>query len=185
MEKVAIFVDGSNMFYAQRKAGWHVDYRKVYDHFAQGMDVYNAFYYTSVTSPPESAVEGFLRALTGIGYTVRRKPVKEIIDHETGSITRKANLDIEIVIDMLTTLEQYDVAVLVSGDGDFERAVELLRLRGKRIIGVGLRSMAAYDLVNATDRYLYMDDLRDAIEKPAAAASLPIEEPAFELETHA
>jgi uncharacterized LabA/DUF88 family protein len=171
-DRVAVFVDGSNMFYAQRKAGWHVDYRKVYEYFTRDLEVYNAFYYTSVASPPDPATEGFLRALTGIGYTVRRKAVKEMTDPETGAVTRKANLDIEIVIDMLTTLDQYDLAVLISGDGDFERAVELLRSRGKRICGVGLRAMAAYDLVNAVDRYIYLESLREAVEKPATAASL-------------
>jgi uncharacterized LabA/DUF88 family protein len=172
VERVAVFVDGANMFYAQRKAGWHLDYRKVYEYLTRGYAVHNAFYYTSVTSPPDPGAEGFLRALTAIGYTVRRKVIKEMMDPETGLVTRKANLDIEIVIDMLSTLERYEVAVLVSGDGDFERAVELLRSRGKRIVGVGLRSMAAYELVNATDAYLYVDDLRELIEKPAGASTL-------------
>lgn len=169
MERIAIFIDGANMFYAQRKMGWHIDYRKVYEFYASQAQVYNAFYYTSVTNPPDPGMEGFLRALTGMGYTVRRKVVKEILDQETGQTIRKANLDIEIVIDMLTTAQLFDRAVLISGDGDFERAVEYLRGRGKRIEGLGVHAMAAYDLVNAMDRYLYLEDLRELVEKPSAA----------------
>jgi uncharacterized LabA/DUF88 family protein len=169
VERIAIFIDGANMFYAQRKMGWHIDYRKVYEFYAAQAQVYNAFYYTSVTNPPDAGMEGFLRALTGMGYTVRRKVVKEILDQETGQTIRKANLDIEIVIDMLTTADLYDRAILISGDGDFERAVEFLRGRGKRIDGLGVHAMAAYDLVNAMDRYLYLEDLRDLVEKPSAA----------------
>lgn len=165
MSRVALFVDGANMFYAQRKVGWHLDYRKVYEYFTRGREVYNAFYYTSVTTPPDPGMEGFLRALTAIGYTVRRKPIKEIMDQETGAVIRKANLDIEIVIDMFNTVDLYDVAILISGDGDFERAVELIRSKGKRIIGVGSSSMAAYDLVNATDRYVFLEDIRTDVEK--------------------
>jgi uncharacterized LabA/DUF88 family protein len=172
MERIAIFIDGANMFYAQRKMGWHIDYRKVYEFYASQAQVYNAFYYTSVTNPPDAGMEGFLRALTGMGYTVRRKVVKEILDQETGQTIRKANLDIEIVIDMLTTAELYDRAVLISGDGDFERAVEFLRGRGKRIDGLGVHAMAAYDLVNAMDRYLYLEDLRELVEKPSAATPI-------------
>lgn len=176
MERIAIFIDGANMFYAQRKMGWHIDYRKVYEFYAAQAQVYNAFYYTSVTNPPDAGMEGFLRALTGMGYTVRRKVVKEILDQETGQTIRKANLDIEIVIDMLTTADLYDRAILISGDGDFERAVEFLRGRGKRIDGLGVHAMAAYDLVNAMDRYLYLEDLRDLVEKPSAATPVSGEE---------
>lgn len=171
VERIAIFIDGANMFYAQRKMGWHIDYKKVYDFYAKQAQVYNAFYYTSVTNPPDPGMEGFLRALTGMGYTVRRKTVKEITDQESGQIIRKANLDIEIVIDMLTTADLYDRAALISGDGDFERAVEYLRGRGKRIEGLGVRAMAAYDLVNAMDQYLYLEDYRDDMEKPGSGSS--------------
>jgi uncharacterized LabA/DUF88 family protein len=171
LERISIFVDGANLFYAQRKLGWHLDYRKVYEFLANGFEVYNAFYYTSVTTPPEPGVDSFLRALTAIGYSVRRKPIKEIVDQETGAVIRKANLDIEIVIDMFNTVDLYDVAVLASGDGDFERAVELLRSKGKRIFGLGSSAMAAYDLVNATDRYFYLEEIRDRVEKQTAAGS--------------
>ncbi len=178
MSRAALFVDGANMFYAQRKNGWHLDYRKVYDFFNQQFHLYNAFYYTSVTQPPDPGVEGFLRALTSMGYTVRRKTVKEIQDQETGTVVRKANLDIEIVIDMFTTAELYDTAILVSGDGDFERAVELLRSKGKKILGVGSNGMAAYELINAVDRYIFIEEIRDAIEKPLASSTVvPDHEP--------
>ncbi len=166
MAKLAVFVDGANMFYAQRKLGWHLDYRKLYDFLTKDYEVYNAFYFTSVPTPVDTSLEGFLRALTAMGYTVRRKALKEIVDQETGETFRKANLDIELVIDMFNTVDLYDVAILCTGDGDFERAVELLRSRGKRVLGVGSREMAAYDLINAVDKYIFLEDLREQIGKP-------------------
>ena len=45
-------------------------------------------------------------------------------------------MDVEIVLDMFNTVDSYDMAILVSGDGDFERALNLLRARGKRFIVV-------------------------------------------------
>lgn len=182
MDRLAIFVDGANMFYAQRKIGWHIDYRKVFDYLVRDRELYNAFYYTAVTTPPDPAAESFLRALTAIGYSVRRKPIKEIVDQETGQVLRKANLDIEIVIDMFNTVDLYDVAVLISGDGDFERAVELIRSRGKRVVGVGLSSMAAYDLVNAVDRYLFLEDMRPFWEKDGSGGGLLRREEAAAIE---
>jgi|GEM_PF-233960 len=166
MARLAVFVDGANMFYAQRKLGWHLDYRKLYDFLTREYEVYNAFYFTSVPTPVDPSLEGFLRALTAMGYTVRRKALKEIMDQETGETFRKANLDIELVIDMFNTVDLYDVAILCTGDGDFERAVELLRSRGKRVLGVGSREMAAYDLINAVDKYIFLEDLREQIGKP-------------------
>ena len=173
MAKLAVFVDGANMFYAQRKLGWHLDYRKLYDFLTKDFEVYNAFYFTSVPTPVDASLEGFLRALTAMGYTVRRKALKEIVDQETGETFRKANLDIELVIDMFNTVDLYDVAILCTGDGDFERAVELLRSRGKRVLGVGSREMAAYDLINAVDKYIFLEDLRDQIGKPAPDRETP------------
>lgn len=169
MLTMALFVDGANMFYAQRKLGWHIDYRRLYDLLAQDYKVYNAYYYTSVPTPVDASLEGFLRALTAMGYTVRRKALKEIVDQETGQTFRKANLDIELVIDMFNTADLYEVAILATGDGDFERAVELLRSRGKRVFAVGSREMAAYDLINAVDKYIFLEDLREQVGKQSSS----------------
>ncbi len=56
-----------------------------------------------------------------------------IRDQDTGERIIKGNLDTEILLDMVNTVDNYDVAFLCSGDSDFERAVDLLRSRGKRI----------------------------------------------------
>lgn len=65
------------------------------------------------------------------GYSLETKTVKEFTDEE-GNIKKKANLDIEIVLDMFNQIENYDSAVICSGDGDFIRPLQLLRARGKR-----------------------------------------------------
>jgi len=165
VERVALFVDGANMFYLQRKLGFHIDYKKLLDYFTEGKELYNAFYYTGLNAPSEVKDRKFLEAMTYIGYTVRTKHIKEIVDSESGETIQKANLDIEIVIDMFNTVDQYDVAVLLSGDGDFERAVELIRTKGKRVIAASTKGMASYELVNAVDKYIDLAFIRDRIEK--------------------
>lgn len=164
-DRVAIFVDGANMFYAQRILSWHLDFARVIEHFTRGADLYNAYYYTGVQVPPDLSQRDFLTALRHLGFTVREKVIKEAYDQNNSTTIRRANLDIEIVIDMFNTATRYDVAVLMSGDGDFERAVELLRSKGKEIIGVGTRGMIAAELENACDRYVKLEDIRDAVEK--------------------
>ncbi len=81
--------------------------------------------------------------------------MKEILDPESQALTRHASLEIEIVVDLFNTADRYDVAVLLSGDGDFERAVELLRSKGKGILG-----MVAPALENACDRYIRLETIR-------------------------
>ncbi len=164
--KVALFVDGVNMFYAQKKLGWHLDYKRILHYFVPNPEnLYNAFYFTGVQNPTESKEENFLNALTMMSYTVRRKTVKIIFDMDSGEEVRKANLDIEMVIDMFNTTENYDKAIIFSGDSDFERALELLRTKGKEIIVVSTRGMVAIELINAADKYYDLQYLREDFEK--------------------
>lgn len=165
-DRLSIFVDGNNMFYAQQKNGWFFDPRRVLDYFQheQGRSILvNAFWYTGLKDPQDQ--RGFRDALISLGYTVRTKILKEYYDDSSGRYSQKANLDIEIVIDMFNTVDQYNRVVLFSGDGDFERAIELLRSKNTHITVVSTEGMIARELRNATDRYIDLNDIRDSIEK--------------------
>ncbi|WP_088893999.1 LabA-like NYN domain-containing protein [Leptolyngbya ohadii] len=163
--RLSIFVDGNNMFYAQQKNGWFFDPRRVLEHFTRPTDIklVNAFWYTGLKDPQDQ--RGFRDALISLGYTVRTKILKEYYDDTSGRISQKANLDIEIVVDMFSTVDQYDQVILFSGDGDFERAIELLRAKNTHITVVSTEGMIARELRNATDRYIDLNDIRTHIEK--------------------
>ncbi|MFS8867968.1 NYN domain-containing protein [Synechococcus sp. H65.1] len=164
--RVSIFVDGNNMFYAQQKIGWFFDPRRILDYFVRSqpnVELVNAFWYTGIKDPNDQ--RAFRDALINLGYTVRTKLLKEYRDEESGRYSQRANLDIEIVIDMFNTVGQYDRLILFSGDGDFERAVELLRSKNTTITVVSTEGMIARELRNATDRYIDLNDIRPYIEK--------------------
>ena len=163
MNRLSIFVDGNNMFYAQQKNGWFFDPRRVLEYFTRDLLLMNAFWYTGIKDPQDQ--RAFRDALISLGYTVRTKILKEYYDDHSGRYSQKANLDIEIVIDMFNTVEQYDRVVLFSGDGDFERAIELLRSKNTHITVVSTEGMIARELRNATDRYIDLNDIRQDIEK--------------------
>ncbi|MCS7030150.1 MAG: NYN domain-containing protein [Gloeomargarita sp. SKYG116] len=162
---LSIFIDGNNMFYAQQKNGWFFDPKRVLDYFTREPHVHlvNAFWYTGIKDPNDQ--RGFRDALINLGYTVRTKLLKEFYDEQSNRYFQKANLDIEIVIDMFNTVEQYNRVVLFSGDGDFDRAVELLRSKNTHIIVVSTEGMIARELRNAADRYIDLNDIRPYIEK--------------------
>jgi uncharacterized LabA/DUF88 family protein len=164
-DRLSIFVDGNNMFYAQQKNGWFFDPRKVLENFTKDptVSLVNAFWYTGLKDAQDQ--RGFRDALISLGYTVRTKILKEYYDDVSGRYSQKANLDIEIVVDMFNTVDQYDKVVLFSGDGDFERAIELLRSKNTHITVVSTEGMIARELRNATDRYIDLNDIRPNIEK--------------------
>ncbi|MFN9734041.1 MAG: NYN domain-containing protein, partial [Microcystis sp.] len=153
-DRLSIFVDGNNMFYAQQKNGWFFDPRKVLNYFTNDPNIMliNAFWYTGLKDSQDQ--RGFRDALISLGYTVRTKILKEYYDDSSGRFSQKANLDIEIVVDMFNTVDQYDRVILFSGDGDFERAIELLRSKNTHITVVSTEGMIARELRNATDRYI-------------------------------
>ena len=164
MNRLSIFVDGNNMFYAQQKNGWFFDPRRVLEYFNKPeVKLINAFWYTGLKDPQDQ--RGFRDALISLGYTVRTKILKEYYDDVSGRYSQKANLDIEIVVDMFNTVDQYDRVILFSGDGDFERAIELLRSKNTHITVVSTEGMIARELRNATDRYIDLNDIKDSIEK--------------------
>ncbi len=169
MERVALFVDGASMFYAQRDNGWHMDFRNVYQYFTDNREVAGAAYFTA--TPPIGEREryekyrGFRQALIHMGYTVVDKEVKVMTDPITGQTKVKGNLDIELVFRMLTSIASYDIAVLLGGDSDYVPIIGHLVNLGKRVIVVGRRQSTSTDLVNVASQFIDLNSLRSRIEK--------------------
>lgn len=187
MTRISVFVDAANLFYVQQRLGWHVNPQRLLDHIVGYDTLADAFWYTGVRVGPggEHEPEKFLKWLTHVGYTVRRKSIKSFVNVERGGTVEKANLDVEIVMDMLTTADTYDVAALVSGDGDFERIVEYLRSRGKRVRVYSIDSVIAFELRNVVGTH-YVDfwTIRSEVERLEDAPPIPAGGPAPHLPLH-
>lgn len=168
MSRVAIFVDGANMFYAQREQGWHIDYRSAYQHFAADKEVTGAFYFTAAPPPGDRAqvdkYRRFRTALTYMGYSVIDKEVHIITDKTTGQTKMKGNLDVEMAFKMLTTASQFDDAVLLGVDVDFLPIIKHLQNLGKTVTCVGRRQMTSTEIIN-TAKFIHLEDLRGLIER--------------------
>ncbi|MGQ9707627.1 MAG: LabA-like NYN domain-containing protein [bacterium] len=114
-------------------------------------------------------------ALSFQGYRVVAKPVRERPD---GTI--KANMDIEITLEILSMSEWLDEIVLVTGDGDFVALVDWLSKRGKRVITIGLgRGYTSVELIRACDEYINLDEIEGAVKAqlPPREWELPPEGP--------
>jgi uncharacterized LabA/DUF88 family protein len=151
-ERVALFVDSANMHHACKRVGFFIDWRKAREHFTRDRAVGGAFFYYAVPPQVEPERQRFLDFLSYNGYVVRTKTLKTVYDSQTGDAFQKANLSIEIALDMVSTSDHWDTAYLFSGDGDFERVVELLRSRGKKVHVVTTQGMLARELAYVVDK---------------------------------
>ncbi|MEM1369859.1 MAG: NYN domain-containing protein, partial [Cyanobacteria bacterium P01_H01_bin.15] len=115
--------------------------------------------YTGVDRSNEKQ-QGFLLWMRRNGYRVIAKDLIQLPD---GS--KKANLDVEIAVDMMSLVGSYDTAVLVSGDGDLAYAVDAVSYRGARVEVVSLRSMTSDSLINVADYYVDLEQIKGHIQK--------------------
>ena len=166
--RVSVFLDGANFFFMQKDGlNWFADPKKLLDYLEKTYgDIGDAFYYIGKDAPPDSRQQGFLDALPEMGFSVVTKQIKTIYDTKTGTTKRKANLDIEIVLDMFNTIDSYDLAFLVIGDGVFDRAPQLLKARGKKFVVVSTKGFIATELrATAGRHYVDLSDLEAEIKK--------------------
>lgn len=162
--RVAIFIDGSNLFYAALHLGIEIDYTKLLCCLTGNARLLRAFFYTGIDRTNEKQ-QGFLLWMRRNGYRV---VTKDLIQFPDGS--KKANLDVEIAVDMMLLADHFDTAILVSGDGDLACAVDAVTYRGVRVEVVSLRSMTSDSLINVADCYIDLDSIKQNIQKPTSSS---------------
>lgn len=157
--RVAVFIDGNNLFHAARFHNIDIDYNKLLRVLLGDGRLLRAFFYTGVDVGAERQ-QGFLLWMRRNGFRVVQKELKTFYDG-----TRKANLDVEIAVDMLSLAGRYDTAVLVSGDEDFVYAINAVAYKGCRVEVAGFRSNTAPRLIDVADFFIDLGDIADMIRK--------------------
>ncbi len=157
--RVAVFIDGNNLFHAARFHNIDIDYNKLLRVLLGDGRLLRAFFYTGVDVGAERQ-QGFLLWMRRNGFRVVQKELKTFYDG-----TRKANLDVEIAVDMLSLAGRYDTAVLVSGDEDFVYAVNAVAYKGCRVEIAGFRSNTAPKLIDVADYFIDLGEIADKVRK--------------------
>jgi uncharacterized LabA/DUF88 family protein len=160
--RVAVFIDGNNLFHAARFHNLDIDYNKLLRVLLGDGRLLRAFFYTGVDVGAERQ-QGFLLWMRRNGFRVVQKELKTFFDG-----TRKANLDVEIAVDMLSLAGSYDTAVLVSGDEDFVYAVNAVAYKGCRVEVAGFRSNTAPHLIDVADFFIDLGEIADMVSKDAS-----------------
>ena len=157
--RVAVFIDGNNLFHAARFHNIDIDYNKLLRLLLGDGRLLRAFFYTGVDAGAERQ-QGFLLWMRRNGFRVVQKELKTFYDG-----TRKANLDVEIAVDMLSLAGRYDTAVLVSGDEDFVYALNAIAYKGCRVEVAGFRSNTAPRLIDVADFFIDLGDIAELVRK--------------------
>ena len=178
-ERIALFIDGSNLYAAARALGFDIDYKKLLKIFSAEGYMVRAFYYTALVEDQEySPIRPLVDWLDYNGYTMVTKPTKEFTD-TAGRRKIKGNMDIELAVDVMEMTPHIDHVVIFSGDGDFRRLVEWAQSKGKRVTVVStVKSkppMIADELRRQADVFLELSDLRPQIERQGGQSqSMPV-----------
>src|ERR1700681_4545790 len=174
--KIALFIDGANLYATAKTLGFDIDYKRLLKEFQSRGTLLRAFYYTAIIEDQEySSIRPLIDWLDYNGFTVVTKLTKEFID-ATGRRKVKGNMDIELAVDALELAPHLDEMVLFSGDGDFRPLVEAVQRRGVHVTVVSTipsqPPMIADELRRQADVFTDLMELkskigRDPSERPA------------------
>lgn len=177
-ERLALFIDGSNLYAAAKSLGFDIDYKLLRQEFMRRGKLLRAFYYTALLENEEySPIRPLVDWLHYNGFTMVTKPAKEYTDSQ-GRRKVKGNMDIELAVDAMELAPRVDHIVLFSGDGDFRPLVEALQRAGVRVTVVStIRTnppMIADELRRQADNFIELEELRDVIGRAQRGGEQPI-----------
>ena len=169
-ERLALFIDGSNLYAAAKSLGFDIDYKLLRQEFMRRGKMLRAFYYTALLDNEEySPIRPLVDWLNYNGFTMVTKAAKEYTDSQ-GRRKVKGNMDIELAVNAMELASSVDHIVLFSGDGDFCRLLEDVQSMAVRVTVVSTTKtsppMAADSLRRMADEFIEMEDLREFITRP-------------------
>ncbi|MBX9909491.1 MAG: NYN domain-containing protein [Beijerinckiaceae bacterium] len=170
--RIALFIDGANLYATSKQLGFDMDYRRLLKEFQSRGNLIRAFYFTTLIESEEySSIRPLVDWLDYNGYRVITKAAKEFTD-ATGRRRVKGNMDIELAIEMLELAPHLDQIYLFSGDGDFRPLVEAVQRKGVKVSVVSTITtnppMVADDLRRQCDDFLDLAHLMQKIGRDPA-----------------
>lgn len=159
----AVFVDAANIELSAKDLNFRINYKKLHKWLLSQSEVKYLGFYTARFDTPEH--DNFLTMLKKNGYKLVTKNLK-IIRAKTNSHLRKANFDVEIAVDALKYLSQYETIILFSGDSDFAYLIGYLHECNKKVIVASLKHHISKELIERSDYYLDLTRIRKDIQRP-------------------
>lgn len=176
-----ICIDASNLHYYLKDKGWKIDWKKFKTYFENKYSTKLFYYYEGIQSKGVyfdnhigSSLEDFNSAkkskkqffsfLKSINYIVRSKPVGRVYDNTEGRYKHKCNFDVELTIDILDNLNNFNTFIFCTGDGDFTKLIKYLKGKWKKTIILAPGDRLAKNLAKSANNIVYIKDLKREIE---------------------
>lgn len=174
-ERIALFIDGANLYAASKALDFDIDYKSLLRWFANQSRLVRAFYYTALVEDQDySPIRPLVDWLDYNGFTMITKPAREYTDNQ-GRKKIKSGIDVELAIDMMDMADKVDHIVLFSGDGDLRRLVETVQNKGVRVSVVGSIEtnpvMISDELRRQADHFIELDEFAQHIMRKNASSS--------------
>ncbi len=167
VENVSVFIDGSNLFHGLRRdlSGCAIDLQKLVSKLVAGRNLRRVYYYFAMPNQSDNddaykKQQKFINAISRLPYfkvVQGRLERRESFDKK-GFVYVEKGVDIALAIDMISYLDTYETAVLVSGDSDFAKVVEYLQQKGKHVEGYATKSLMSSYLSKSLDVSVIIND---------------------------
>ena len=160
--RVAIFIDGSNLYHALRDNFGRVDlnFAEFINRLCEARRLFRTYYY-NVLQDQSQRPEGFREQQEFLAM-LRKTPYLEV---RLGTTKLLQGVPVEKGIDIMLATDLlhfgwnnlYDVAILVSGDGDFAYALQAAKNMGKHVEVASFESNVSKDLLDVADNRHLLD----------------------------
>jgi uncharacterized LabA/DUF88 family protein len=173
-DRIALFIDGANLYSAAKGLNIDLDFKKLLDEFQKRGVLVRAYYYTAIAENEDySPIRPLVDWLDYNGFAVVTKPAKEYTD-AAGRKRHRGDMNVEIAVDMMEMAASADHMVLFSGNSDFHRLIEAVQRRGVRVTVVStLKSsppMASDEIRRQADAFVDLADLAATIARPRTSS---------------
>jgi uncharacterized LabA/DUF88 family protein len=150
------FIDSQNLNLAIREQGWILDFAKFRIYLKDKYGIAKAFIFIGYVSLNES----LYTSLQKDGYILVFKPTLSLPGGDV-----KGNVDAELVLHTMIEYDNYDKALIVTGDGDFYCLVEYL-IKNDKLLTLMIPNMYKYSSLfrKLRPRMVFMNDLRGKLE---------------------
>lgn len=165
-ERVAVFIDGSNLYSTMKRIDYTPDYTKLFELFSSQSNLIRMSYYTAILQEENTPLQTLVDFLQYNNYNVVTKDARRI-PTQSGESFVKGNIDVDLAVDMMELRGYVDHVFLFSGDGDFEKLLVAMQRVGVKITVVSTLkvNVCADNLRRQADYFIDLLDLKTLTEK--------------------
>jgi uncharacterized LabA/DUF88 family protein len=171
--RTIVYIDNSNVFKAQKRAGWRIDVEKLMKALGKDGEIWQTYFFAAVSDPPKYQQTNFYRMLKEklhwetIILPLGTKTVTCMSCGDSRRLMTEKGVDVALATKILTHAinRAFDTAILVAGDKDYLETVKAVKGFGLRVEVVSFRGSLSRDLANESSApAFYLDDHRAELE---------------------